>query len=180
MRPSLMGRGMGRLFAGVFVFAILATALNAQEQTSVALQGKTIEVKYSAPAMNGRKIFGAALPYGQVWRIGDKAAPSFHTDADLAFYGATIPKGDYTLYILPEAGVWHLIISKQTGPGPYNPKMDVGRAQMTLGKSTAPVEICKVTLTKTAALSAKLEVTWENTVASVPFRLDMANSDKDW
>ncbi len=152
----------------------------AQGQTSVALQGKNIEIKYEPQSMNGRKIFGAAVPYGQVWRIGDKAAPAFHTDGDLAFYGATIPKGDYTLYILPEAGAWQLIISKQTGAGPYNPKMDAGKAQMTLSKAPAPVETCKVTLTKTATLSAKFELTWENTVASVPFRLDMANSDREW
>ena len=144
----------------------------------MVIQGKTIEVKYTGPSMNGRKIFGAAVPYGQVWRIGDKAAPSFHTDADLAFYGLTVPKGDYALYVLPAADKWQLIISRQTGVAAYNPKMDVGRVPMTMGKAPAPVETCRVTLTKTAALSAKLELSWENTVASrsVPRRLGCRGS----
>jgi hypothetical protein len=175
-----MDRGMGRCFAGVFAVAVLATGLSAQEQASVALQGNTIEVKYAGQAMNGRKIFGAAVPYGQVWRIGDKAAATLHTDGDLAFYGMTVPKGDYTLYVLPTADKWQLIVSKQKGAGVYDPKLDVGRVALMLTKAPAPVETCKVTLTKTAALSAKLELAWENTVASIPFRLDMFASDREW
>ena len=171
---------MGKCLVGVFVIAILATVLRAQEQTSVVIQGKTVEVRYTASSMNGRKIFGAAVPYGQVWRIGDKAAPTFHTDADLAFYGLPVPKGDYTLYVLPAADGWKLIISRQTSAAAYNPKMDVGRAPMTLGKATAPVETCKLALTKTAALSGKLELSWENTAASIPFRLDLVASDREW
>lgn len=180
MRSLLRECGMGRCLAGVFVVAILAPVLRAQERTSVVLQGKTVEVKYAAPSMNGRRIFGATVPYGQFWRIGDKAAPAFHTDADLAFYGLTVPKGDYTLYVLPTADGWQLIISRQTGAAAYNPKMEVGRSPMTMGKTPAPVETCKVTLTKTAALSAKLALSWENTVASVPFSLDLVVSDREW
>jgi hypothetical protein len=37
-----------------------------------------------------------------------------------------------------------------------------------------------VALTKTAALSGKLELSWENVVASVPFRIDMVGSDREW
>jgi hypothetical protein len=36
-----------------------------------------------------------------------------------------------------------------------------------------------MTFTKTAALSAKLELSWENTIASVPFHIDYA-SDREW
>jgi hypothetical protein len=171
---------MGRWIAGVFVIAVLAAAAQAQEQVSVVIEGKTIAVKYAAPSINGRKIFGAAVPYGQVWRIGDKAAPAFHTDGDLAFYGLTVPKGDYTLYVLPTADKWQLIISKQTGAGAYDPKMDVGRAPMTIEKASAPVETCKLALTKTAALSGKFQLSWENVVASIPFRIDMVASDREW
>ena len=169
----------GRL-AGVFLIPVLPAVLQAQEQASVVLQGKTVAVKYAASSVSGRKIFGAAVPYGQVWRIGDKAAATLHTDADLAFYGLTVPKGDYTLYVLPAAEKWQLIISRQKGAAAYDPKLDVGRVQMTIGKTPAAVETCKVTLTKTAALSAKFELSWENTAASVPFRVDLMNPDREW
>jgi hypothetical protein len=171
---------MKELLTCIFAAAVLAPALCAQDQTAVTLQGKNIEVKYGAQAMKGRKIFGAAVPYGQVWRVGDKAAATFHTDGDLAFYGMTVPKGDYTLYVLPAADKWQLVINKQKGAGAYDAKQDVGRVPMTMSKPAAPVETCKVTLTKTAALSGKLEVAWENTVASIPFRLDLAPTDREW
>lgn len=29
-----------------------------------------IEIVYSRPSMRGRKIFGALIPYGEVWRTG--------------------------------------------------------------------------------------------------------------
>ena len=180
MRSPFTHCSMGRCLVGVFLIAILPAVLKAQEQTSVVIQGKAITVKYTASLMNGRRIFGAAVPYGQVWRIGDKAAPTFHTDADLVFYGLTVPRGDYTLYVLPAADKWQLIINRQTGAAAYDPKMDVGRAPMTMGKPPAPVETCKVTLTKTAALAAKLELSWENTVASVPFHIDLITSDREW
>jgi hypothetical protein len=177
---SLIKNSLSVIGAGVLSVAILATPLTAQEQASLVIQGKTIAVKHTGTAMNGRKIFGAAVPYGQVWRIGEKAAPVLHTDADLAFYGLTVPKGDYTLYVLPAADKWLLIINRQTGGAAYNPKSDVGRVAMTMAKAPAPVETSKVVLTKTAALSGKLELAWEGTVASVPFRVDMGASDREW
>jgi hypothetical protein len=171
---------MGKCLVELFVIATLAVVSRADDQTSAVIQGKAISVKYAAASMNGRRIFGAVVPYGQVWRIGDKAAASFHTDADLVFYGLTVPKGDYTLYVLPAADKWQLIINRQTGAAAYNPKMDVGRVPMTMGKAAAPVETCKIGLTKTATLAAKLELSWENTVASVPFHLDLVTSDREW
>jgi hypothetical protein len=132
--------------------------------------------------MKGRKIFGAAVPYNQAWGIGESAPAVLHTEADLAFFGMMVPKGDYSLYVLVDANKWQLIVNKQTGAKAvtYNPKMDVGRVTMTMGKAAAPVEKCKLTLTKTAALAGKLELAWENTVAAVPFRLDVAAADREW
>jgi hypothetical protein len=151
-------------------------------QTSLTVEGNNISVKYSAPSVKGRKIFGGVVPYNQVWRVGEGTAAAFHTDADIVFKGANVPKGDYTLYVLVAADKWQLIINKQSGPKAlaYDPKMDLGRVAMSLAKPAAPVEICKLTLTKTAAMAGKLELAWENTVASVPFYLDKAPGDSEW
>jgi hypothetical protein len=176
----LRNRRAGSYFAAAFAIAALASGLNAQQQASIALQGKTIEVRYSAASMNGRKVFGGIVPYGQVWRIGEKTAPVLHAEGDLAFYGLTVPKGDYTLYVVPAADKWQLIISHQKGAGAYDAKMDLGRAPMTVAKAAAPIEVSKIALTKTAAMSGKLEISWENVVASVPFKLDLVNPDREW
>jgi hypothetical protein len=152
----------------------------AQEQTAVVLHGKNVIVKYSSATAAGRKIFGAAVPYAQVWRIGEKSAPVLHTDADLAFYGVTVPKGDYALFLLPAADKWELIIARQAPDAPYNPKTAVGRVQMVLRKAPVPTDMRKISVTATAALSAKLEIAWEDTVASAPFRVDLVARDAEW
>ncbi|MBI4874173.1 MAG: DUF2911 domain-containing protein [Acidobacteria bacterium] len=158
------------LAAGAFSPAP-AQVLSPPAETSVAIGGKKIEVKYSAPSMRGRKIFGGLVPFGQVWRAGANAATALHTEADLDLGGLKVPKGDYTLYVLPEAGQWMLIVNKQTGQHgmTYTQEMDLGRAKMTLAKSAAPVETYKMTLSATGAADGKLQLEWENTVATVSF-----------
>jgi hypothetical protein len=168
--------------AALAAVAVSGLAQQPPAQTSLTIEGNNISVKYSAPSVKGRKIFGGVVPYNQVWRVGESTAAVFHTDADIVFKGVNVPKGDYTLYVLVAADKWQLIINKQSGPKAltYDPKMDLGRVVMSLAKPAAPVETCKLTLTKTAAMAGKLELAWENTAASVPFYLDKAPGDSEW
>lgn len=164
------------------VFALLCTGalltVGAQEakkkraplsppaETSVTVGGKAISIKYSAPSMRGRKIFGGLEQYGSVWRAGANSATALHTEAALEIGGVKVPPGDYTLYVLLDEKQWQLIINKQTGQWgtDYSQAQDLGRVKMTMSKPAAPVETFKITL---AAGSLQLE--WENTVASVAF-----------
>ena len=62
------------------------------EATSVTINGKAISIKYSAPSVRGRKIFGeggqiSKDPHYPVWRAGANAATALHTDADLDMNG---------------------------------------------------------------------------------------------
>ena len=132
-------------------------------------------VRYAAPSVRGRQIFGpggllSRDPSYPAWRAGANSATSFHTDADLMVGNLNMPKGDYTLYVWvkdPEA--WELIISKETGQWglDYHADKDLGRVKMTMARPSAPVERLKYTLTATDAKSAKLELAWENHEASV-------------
>jgi Protein of unknown function (DUF2911) len=150
---------------------------------SVTIDGKAISVKFSGPAMKGRKVFGGAVPFNQVWKIGDNSAAAFHTDADLVFQGFTVPKGDYTLYVLPvDAAKWQLIINKATGAKAltYDQKLDVGRVAMKIAAALAPIETCRVSLVKSAAMAARIEVAWENVVAQASFHLDRVGGNSEW
>ena len=51
---------------------------------------------------------------------------------------------------------------------------------MTMSKPSAPAGDCKMTLSKIAALAARLEVTWNNQAASAPFHLDRGANDSEW
>ena len=37
--------------------------------------GRTVKIDYSSPRVKGRKIFGALVPYGEVWRTGAMKLP---------------------------------------------------------------------------------------------------------
>lgn len=140
-------------------------------ETSVAINGKQITIKYAAPSMRGRKIFGGLEPYGKVWRAGANAATALHTDADLQIGSLTVPKGDYTLFVWLDPEQWQLIVNKQTGQWglSYDQSQDLGRVPMKMSKPSAPVETYKMTLAKEGGDSGSLKLEWENTAASVTF-----------
>ncbi len=157
----------------------MAAAETKSGQTAtVTINGKTITIKYSSPAVNGRvgKLFAkdgtiGSDPQYPVWRAGANAATAFHTDADLAIGGLAVPKGDYTLFVnLADPAKWELIVNKQTGQSglEYDAKQDLGRVKMTMSKPPATVEQLKYTLSG-AGSKGKLQLAWENQVATVDF-----------
>lgn len=170
------------LFAGLALSG-LATLVLAQEKkgppsppadTSVTINGKTVSIKYSAPSMRGRKIFGDLLPYGQVWRAGANNATALTTDGDLNIGGTKVPAGKYTLYAVPDANQWQLVVNKQTGQWGtvYSQDQDLARIKMKTTKSDAPLETFKITLASAGGNKGTLTLAWENTVASVPFTVE--------
>ncbi len=165
-------------------FVAAASILSAQyvsppAQTSVTIAGKTLSIKYSAPSVHGRKIFGPGGRVSEdgtypVWRAGANDATAFHTDADLDIGGLAVPKGDYTLFVLvsdPEH--WKLVINKQTGQWglTYSQSKDLGRVDMTMSKPPAKVETYKMTLSQAGPNAGKLQLEWDNYVASVPIKV---------
>ena len=140
-------------------------------ETSVAINGKNISIKYAAPSTYGRKIYGELVPYGKVWRAGANSATALTTAADLDINGLKVPAGNYTIYARPGDGDWQLIVNKQTGQWGtvYDQSQDLGRVKMKVGKADAPIETYKMTLATSGGNKGTLTLAWENTVASVPF-----------
>ena len=131
--------------------------------------GKTVTIQYSRPSMRGRKIFGGLVPYGEVWRTGANAATSLKTDTALMIGSASVPAGSYTLYSLPTATSWKLIINKQTGQWgtEYNQSQDLARVDMKVGQRSSPLEEFTISFDKTGGSSATLKLEWDTTIASV-------------
>ena len=163
------------------IAAVTASVMPAQPKSppaeaSVTIGGKTITIKYAAPSVRGRQIFGdggliSHDPTYPVWRTGANSATALHTDADLEFADLAVPKGDYTLFTLVNTNPWQLIVSRQTKEWglAYKQDQDLGRVKMTMSKPPSPVETFKITLTETGKNTGKLQLEWENVVASVSF-----------
>jgi hypothetical protein len=167
-----------RLLNCAIVIVAVATLAAAQaspaDQASVTVNGKTITIKYSAPSVKGRKIFGdgglvSGDPNYPVWRAGANSATALHTDADLDIAGLKVPAGDYTLFALvKDPDAWELVVSKDTKEWglAYKANMDLGRVKMTMTKPASPIERLKYDLDQKDG-KVKLTLSWENHVASV-------------
>jgi hypothetical protein len=131
--------------------------------------GKTIKTDYSSPRMKGRKIFGDLVPFGEVWRTGANDATTFVTSADVSVGGKAVPAGNYTIFTVPAADKWTLIINKKTGEWgiPYKYESDeLARVDMSVSKLPSPVENFTIAYDKSAG-SCTLRMDWETTRASV-------------
>jgi hypothetical protein len=132
--------------------------------------GKSITIDYSSPRLKGRKVGKDLAPYGQVWRTGANEATTFVSTADVTVGGTAVPAGSYTIFTIPNAEKWVLIISKKTGewgtnyPGPSN---DLARIDMKVSSLPSSVENFTISFDKSAN-GGTLNMEWETTRASVP------------
>jgi hypothetical protein len=142
------------------------------------LAGKPITIRYGAPSVRGRQIFGDGGLVSRdwtypVWRAGANAATTLTTGVDLDIDGLQVPAGTYTLYVLvrdPEN--WHLIVNRQTRQRGhiYNARLDLGRVAMMMDKPKESVEKLRWLIT-TIGNTATIRLEWENHAASVPIRV---------
>jgi hypothetical protein len=133
--------------------------------------GKKITIEYYAPSMHGRKIMGSLVPYGEVWCTGANWATKITTEAPLQMGTLKLPAGSYSLWTLPNANEWMLIINKQTGQfhKDYDSSTDFGRTKMNLKTLASPVETFKIELRSDGGNKGTLALDWETTEASIPF-----------
>jgi len=165
--------------------AKLAAAFAAREQTGGGLgelsprdtvraeiAGAHLLVDYSRPAMRGRAIFGGIVPWGEVWRTGANAATQLVTDRELEIGGVTVPAGTYTLWTVPAATGWKLVINKQHGQWgtEYDVAQDLARIDLPTTRLDRPVERFTFEV-RPADGGGVLAYEWADTRAAVPFRV---------
>jgi hypothetical protein len=137
--------------------------------TCTMTDGATISIDYSSPRAKGRKIFGGIVPYGEVWRLGANEATSFVNTSDVTIGRTKVPAGSYTLFAIPNANEWTLVISKKTGEWgiPYpGADSDLARAAMNVTKMSSAVDNFSISFDKNGH-GCSLRVDWEYTRASV-------------
>jgi hypothetical protein len=134
-----------------------------------------LTIKYCAPSVHGRKIFGdggkvMSDPTAPIWRAGANEATSFHTNVPLTIAGLNVPKGNYTLYVnVKDPDAWELVINKQTGQWgtKYDASQDLGRVKMQMTSPPAPIETLKYTIAGSGGNKGTIQLAWEKHVATV-------------
>lgn len=170
-----------RIGTAVSVGLLLATAgglMAAQEKrasphedVTATVSGKKITISYGRPSKKGREIFGALVPWDQVWRTGADEATTLTTEADLTIGTLQVPKGTYTLFTVPKQKEWTLVVNKvakQWGAYTYDQKQDLGRTPMAVTTNPKLVEQLTLTMEAQGEKKVVLKAAWDTTAASVP------------
>ena len=93
-----------------------------------------IAVEYGSPAVKGRKLWGAAVPYDKLWSFGGYQAAKIRFSRDVVVADKPIPAGTYALFAIPGKTTWTLIFNRnadQLGSGrDYKMDLDVARVQI--------------------------------------------------
>ncbi len=76
-----------------------------------------VTVEYSRPSMKGRDIFGALVPWNEVWRLGANSATKVTFSTDVNLGGVDLAAGSYALLATPGQPTWTIHVYEHTGNG---------------------------------------------------------------
>jgi hypothetical protein len=70
-----------------------------------------LTITYSRPVARGRELFGALVPYDQVWNPGADQATAIAITRDIQVDGQSLAAGKYSLWVVPRPETWTVIFS---------------------------------------------------------------------
>ena len=141
-------------------------------RVSEMVNGVTVTIDYSQPAVKDRKIWGKLVPYGKVWRTGANEATWIEVSDDVTINGKLLPKGKYGVFTIPNENEWTIIFNEvwdQWGHYEYKDAKDVLRVTAKPQKSEDFNERFTIDIQDSTVTLA-----WENLV--VPFKIDDTNN----
>jgi hypothetical protein len=161
------------------VFSVIGQAPRPSQKASImqTVGDATVSITYHRPLVNGRKIWGDLVPYGQVWRAGANDATLFETSVDVTINGQKLPAGKYALYTIPTTGDWTLIFNKKFDQ--WGTDYDKNKAEDALKvtgiKASAGemIEALNYEFENVTPTAAKVVLKWEK--LRVPFTVDVGD-----
>jgi len=129
-----------------------------------------VKIVYGSPRKRGREIFGALVPYGEVWRTGANEATEITTTGDLIFGGHHLPAGTYSLYTIPYPDRWTIIVNRalgQWGAFNYNPELDLFRFDVPARRTDKLYEGFTITFEEENG-QTYLYLRWDRTEVRIP------------
>lgn len=137
--------------------------------------GKThFKIKYHAPGVRGRTIWGGLVPYNEVWVTGAHSATILEIDRDVTINGTSLPAGKYSFFTIPRQDKWTIIINKnwdQHLADEYDLNEDVVRVDVTPEILPVAQERLKYSVINAGNSEASIIVAWEKVKISLPVKL---------
>ncbi|MDQ3037070.1 MAG: DUF2911 domain-containing protein [Myxococcota bacterium] len=135
-----------------------------------------LRVDYSSPAARGRTIFGELLPYGELWRAGANAATRLELSSDVTIFGAAVPAGAYSIFMIPGETEWTVILNRDSqgrGYSGHDESEDVARGTVT-PSDAPPRERLAYTFDDTTETSTNLVLDWAGKRVAIPIEVATA------
>lgn len=103
----------------LFAFVLMASSCTSEKIASPAqttdgrIGSVQIEINYGAPSVKGREIFGALVPYNEVWRTGANENTTISFSEPVRILGQDVPGGTYGLFTTPGRDEWMLHLNSE-------------------------------------------------------------------
>jgi hypothetical protein len=136
---------------------------------SYRISDKVLKVVYGRPQLKGRDLAKLA-PLDEVWRTGANEAAEITFYKDVLFGGKEVKSGTYSLFTIPSAGDWIVILNTARnvwGHYSYKQEQDVVRVAGVVSSSVESIEVFSILFEE----DMTLKMGWANTVISVPITL---------
>ena len=142
------------------------------------IQGKAADplaarVIYSRPLKNNRTIFGDLVEYNKVWRFGANENTEIEFFNDVTINKTKLKKGKYSIYAVPTADKWTIIINKDLnswGSYKYEQTKDVIRVDVPVQTSADIAEAFYIYFDK-AKSGFTLNAGWDNVKIALPISM---------
>lgn len=132
-----------------------------------------VKITYCQPRKRGREVFGKLVPFGEVWRTGANEATEITLTRDMFVNGTMLLAGTYSIFTIPSADKWTIIINKDVGlwgAYNYNIKQDVLRFEVPAVQLTNEVvEAFTIQIDQRNSV-ADLLLLWDKTKVIVPIQ----------
>ena len=138
-----------------------------------------IGIKYHRPLVNGRKIWGALVPYGKVWRAGANENTTIEFSDPVSVEGKPLDKGIYGLHMIPNQNSCTVIFSKtNTGWGSYSydQKDDALRVDVKPRSLAENKEALEFDFEDLKPTSTAVTLKWEK--LGIPFTVSVNDADQ--
>lgn len=149
--------------------------LSPKASVSLSIGTTPITIEYHRPAVRGRTIWGALVPYGRVWRTGANEATLIRFADPVKINGSPVPAGTYALFSVPGPERWTLILNRkarQFGSFEYASQDDQLRFEVK-PKAVPFNEWLAYELTPSSRSSAYVDLLWENLRVSFLVEVDV-------
>jgi len=136
-----------------------------------------VKITYHRPLVNGRKIWGGLVPFGEVWRAGANENTTIEFGDAVSVEGQPLAKGTYGLHMIPTADSWTIIFSKMsTAWGSYSYKQDEDALRVNVKpRPNEMEEALEYEFEDLKSDSATVTLKWEK--LAVPFKISINDAE---